>query len=117
MRTLTTGTNDPAPRRSRASDGNAGREPGYALPYLRTSRAPARPRTGAPTRDEETVMNTLSLMTAAAAVALAVAPASADVRVERVAFESGGERIVGDLYLPDGYRAGTRLPALVVTGA
>lgn len=117
MRTLTTGTNNPARRRYRASDGNAGREPGHALPYLRTSRAPARPRTGGPIRDEETVMKTLSLMTAAAAVALAAAPAAADVRVERVAFESGGERIVGDLYLPDGYRAGTRLPALVVTGA
>jgi ketosteroid isomerase-like protein/fermentation-respiration switch protein FrsA (DUF1100 family) len=39
------------------------------------------------------------------------------VRVERVTFTSGGERMVGNLYLPADVPGGTTLPAAVVTGA
>jgi len=39
------------------------------------------------------------------------------LRVERVTFTSGGERMVGNLYLPADAPAGTPLPAAVVTGA
>ena len=39
------------------------------------------------------------------------------VRVERVTFTSGGERMVGNLYLPADAPAGTPLPAAIVTGA
>ena len=34
-----------------------------------------------------------------------------------VTFDSGGETIVGDLYLPDDYQEGDRLPGVLVTGA
>lgn len=39
------------------------------------------------------------------------------VRVERVSFRSAGERVEGNLYLPADAAPGTRLPAVVVTGA
>jgi uncharacterized protein len=35
----------------------------------------------------------------------------------RVVFENEGRRLVGDLFLPIGYKPGDRLPAIVVTGA
>ncbi|MFM7424838.1 MAG: alpha/beta hydrolase, partial [Elainella sp.] len=35
----------------------------------------------------------------------------------RVTFESGGETLVGHLYLPATYQTGDKLPAVVVTGA
>jgi hypothetical protein len=53
-------------------------------------------------------------------VARAASPAANGhhaVRVERVTFTSGGERMVGNLYLPADVRAGTTLPAVLVTGA
>jgi dienelactone hydrolase len=37
--------------------------------------------------------------------------------VERITFQSAGETLVGNLYLPKGATADSRLPALVVTGA
>lgn len=61
-------------------------------------------------------MKTLMLATAAAAASLTVAPAEAATS-KRVMFENNGQRLVGDLYLPDGYKAGDKLPAIVVTGA
>jgi fermentation-respiration switch protein FrsA (DUF1100 family) len=60
-------------------------------------------------------MKTL-LATAAAIAASFTAPAEAATS-KRVLFESAGQRLVGDLYLPDGYKAGDKLPAVVVTGA
>ena len=53
-----------------------------------------------------------------AAAALAVATAQpAEAKVERLTFENAGDQLVGELYLPDGYKAGQRLPTVVVTGA
>ncbi|MBL0924003.1 MAG: alpha/beta hydrolase [Sphingomonadaceae bacterium] len=48
--------------------------------------------------------------------AIAVPPAEA-ASSKRVVFENNGSRLVGDLYLPDGYKAGDKLPAIVVSGA
>ena len=56
------------------------------------------------------------LATAAAAATLAAAPAHA-AQSQRVVFESNGDRLVGDLFLPDDFEAGDKLPAVVVTGA
>lgn len=52
----------------------------------------------------------------AAAAVIAATPAEA-ARSQRVVFESGDNRLVGDLFLPDDYKPGDRLPAIVVTGA
>ena len=57
---------------------------------------------------------------ASRAAARAASPAQGGlgaVRVERVTFTSGGQRVVGNLYLPAGLPAGGRLPAAVVGGA
>jgi dienelactone hydrolase len=59
-----------------------------------------------------------TLLNAAACLALAVGATGAEAATsKRVVFENGGDRLVGDLYLPEGYRGGQRLPAVVVTGA
>jgi hypothetical protein len=51
-------------------------------------------------------------------LALAFAlPAAAEVRVEEVEFTSGGERLAGDLHLPDGAGPNRPVPAVVVAGA
>ncbi|MBD0319108.1 MAG: alpha/beta hydrolase [Gemmatimonadetes bacterium] len=55
-------------------------------------------------------------LAAAAIIALATASPS-QVRVERVTFTSGGERVAADLYLPRDVSASAPAPALVVTGA
>lgn len=60
--------------------------------------------------------NTLLAAVATASIAAVAVPAEAATS-QRVIFESNGERLVGDLYLPDGYKAGEKLPAVVVTGA
>ncbi|GAB4460607.1 MAG: hypothetical protein OHK0029_24890 [Armatimonadaceae bacterium] len=39
------------------------------------------------------------------------------VRSERVTFKSGDETLVGTLFLPENYRQGERVPAVLVTGA
>jgi fermentation-respiration switch protein FrsA (DUF1100 family) len=57
------------------------------------------------------------LVAAAAATALTRHRSGRSRDVPPVVFGNGGERLVGDLFLPDGHRAGTRLPAVVVTGA
>ena len=60
-------------------------------------------------------MKTLAVAAALTTTALAgTAQAATSVPVT---FESGGETMVGDLYLPDDYEAGDQLPAVVVTGA
>lgn len=60
-------------------------------------------------------MKTLAAAAALATTAMA-GTAEAAIKVP-VTFESGGETMVGDLYLPDDYEAGDALPAVVVTGA
>ncbi|MEM7626298.1 MAG: alpha/beta hydrolase [Planctomycetota bacterium] len=62
-------------------------------------------------------MYRLILFSALTAAAIMIAPASEAARSQRVVFESHGDRLVGDLYLPDDYEAGDRLPAVVVTGS
>jgi len=44
-------------------------------------------------------------------------PASFQAGLNRVVFQSEGERIVGNLYLPASYQPGDKLPVIVVTGA
>jgi fermentation-respiration switch protein FrsA (DUF1100 family) len=56
------------------------------------------------------------LLSAALTAFVAVSPAQA-AKSKRVVFESNGERLVGNLYLPDGYRKGDKLPGVVVSGA
>ncbi|MEO0756640.1 MAG: alpha/beta hydrolase [Cyanobacteria bacterium J06648_16] len=55
------------------------------------------------------------LSTTAAAVLIPQAAQAAQVR--EVTFESHGETLVGDLYLPDNYTEGQELPGIVVTGS
>ncbi|WP_199300066.1 hypothetical protein [Trichocoleus sp. FACHB-262] len=44
-------------------------------------------------------------------------PASFKPGLNRVVFQSEGERMVGNLYLPISYKSGSKLPVIVVTGA
>ncbi len=60
-------------------------------------------------------MKPLVFATSIAATALGVAAEAATSRP--VTFDSGDERIVGELFLPDGYKEGDKLPAMEVTGA
>ncbi|MDJ0958113.1 MAG: alpha/beta hydrolase [Arenicellales bacterium] len=60
-------------------------------------------------------MKTL-LATTAIAVALISNSAEAAMK-KRVTFESAGQTLVGDLYLPDTFSEGDQLPGVVVTGA
>jgi len=60
-------------------------------------------------------MKTLTLATAVVSAVLATSAEAASRKP--VEFTSGGERIVGDLYLPDDYRPGDKLPTVIVTGA
>lgn len=60
--------------------------------------------------------NALITALVTASVAAIATPAQAATS-QRVMFESNGERLVGDLYLPDDYEAGDKLSAVVVTGA
>jgi fermentation-respiration switch protein FrsA (DUF1100 family)/ketosteroid isomerase-like protein len=56
---------------------------------------------------------------ALATVAQAAEPSSSSAsgpRVSKVAFRSGSEKMVGNLYLPSNHRAGTRLPSVVIAG-
>jgi hypothetical protein len=63
----------------------------------------------------KTLIRTLALA-GASTVALAGA-AMADIRTERVTFQSGGETLVGTLYIPEGVTAKKPAPGVVVTGA
>lgn len=70
----------------------------------------------------ETEMNAKTLLGAAAAATLAVAPPDAAAQalrpgMNRVTFASEGETLVGHLFLPDSYRPGDRLPAVLVGGS
>jgi uncharacterized protein len=48
---------------------------------------------------------------------MAELPASFQPGINRVVFQSEGERMVGNLYLPSSYQPGDKLPVIVVTGA
>jgi dienelactone hydrolase len=61
------------------------------------------------------LLKTLALATASS-TAFATA-ALAEVRTERVTFQSGGQTLVGTLYIPDGVSARNQAPGVVVTGA
>ncbi|WP_334029274.1 alpha/beta hydrolase [Alteromonas sp. P256] len=50
------------------------------------------------------------------AVVSAINPVSAAIKKE-VSFESQGQVLVGDLYFPDSYKSGDRLPAVIVSGS
>ncbi|MDJ0748187.1 MAG: alpha/beta hydrolase [Woeseiaceae bacterium] len=60
-------------------------------------------------------MKTLLAVTAIAAIGFANATEAA--MKKRVTFESAGQALAGDLYLPDTFNEGDRLPGVVVTGA
>jgi uncharacterized protein len=57
------------------------------------------------------------LATAALAATLATAAHAADIQIERVTFTSGGQTLVGHLYIPAGVSRTNPGPATVVTGA
>jgi hypothetical protein len=56
------------------------------------------------------------LLSAALTAFVSLTPAEAATS-KRVMFESNGQRLVGDLYLPESHKSGDKLPAIVVTGA
>ncbi|MGV2829800.1 alpha/beta hydrolase [Myxosarcina sp. GI1(2024)] len=63
-------------------------------------------------------MKNLLLVTATAAtLQLALVNNAEAAEVKEVTFESNNQNLVGDLYLPDDYQAGDKLPGVVVTGA
>lgn len=51
------------------------------------------------------------------AVLLSLSLKAEAAQVKEVTFESNNQTLVGNLYLPDDYQAGTKLPGVVVTGA
>lgn len=61
------------------------------------------------------LLNTAFFTTAA--IALISAPQAEAAQVRDITFESNGQTIVGDLYLPDDYVAGQQLPGVIVTGS
>ncbi len=61
-----------------------------------------------------------NILLAAATVAtlqLSLASKAEAAQVKSVTFENNNQTLVGNLYLPDDYQAGTKLPGVVVTGA
>jgi fermentation-respiration switch protein FrsA (DUF1100 family) len=58
----------------------------------------------------------IRLATTAAAIAIGIGSVEA-AQIQRVTFESQGQTLVGNLYLPDDYQADQKLPGVVVTGA
>ena len=61
--------------------------------------------------------NLLFAFTTTAVLKLFVATDADAAQVQKVNFTSQNQDMVGNLYLPDDYQAGERLPAVVVTGA
>jgi uncharacterized protein len=57
-----------------------------------------------------------TLLATVAAITLMAGNAEA-AQIKKVEFTSQGERVIGNLYLPDDYKEGTKLPAVIVTGA
>lgn len=46
-----------------------------------------------------------------------IAAATQAAQIQKVEFTSDGQKIIGQLYLPDNYKAGRKIPGVVVTGA
>ena len=60
----------------------------------------------------------MKTLIAATAIAITLISNSAEAAMKRsVTFESAGQTLAGDLYLPDTYSEGDQLPGVVVTGA
>ncbi len=57
-----------------------------------------------------------TLLATVAAITLMAGNAEA-AQIKKVEFTSQGERVIGNLYLPDDYKDGSKLPAVIVTGA
>lgn len=57
-----------------------------------------------------------TLLATVAAITLMAGTAEA-AQIKKIEFTSQGEKIIGNLYLPDDYKDGTKLPAVIVTGA
>ena len=62
-------------------------------------------------------MKNLLIATLTAATLQLTLANNAEAAVKKVTFESKNQTLVGDLYLPDEYKAGDKLPGVVVTGA
>ena len=61
--------------------------------------------------------NLLLATVTAATLQLSLANDAEAAQVKKVTFESNNQTLIGDLYLPDEYQEGDKLPAVVVTGA
>ena len=61
--------------------------------------------------------NILLATSTVATLQLALANNTEAAQVKRVDFESNNQTLVGNLYLPDNYQEGDKLPGVVVTGA
>ena len=61
--------------------------------------------------------NLLLATLTAATLQLFLANDAEAAQVREVNFESNNQTLVGDLYLPDDYQEGDKLPGVVVTGA
>jgi hypothetical protein len=62
-------------------------------------------------------MKLKSLLLGVGAMAISSAATAEAATSKRVVFDSNGDRLVGDLFLPDDYEQGDKLPAVIVTGA
>ena len=62
-------------------------------------------------------MKNILLTTSTLATLLFLSVKAEAAQIEEVEFDSNGQTLVGSLYLPDEYEAGTKLPATVITGA
>ena len=62
-------------------------------------------------------MKNLLLATSTVAASLLLSMSAEAAMMKEVEFESNGETLVGNLYLPDDYQEGTQLPATIITGA
>ena len=61
--------------------------------------------------------NLLLATVTAATLQLSLANDAKAAQVKKVTFESNNQTLIGDLYLPDDYQAGDKLPGVLVTGA
>ena len=62
-------------------------------------------------------MKNLLLTASTVATVLSLSLTAEAAQIKEVEFESNNQTLVGNLYLPDDYQAGTQLPATVITGA
>ena len=62
-------------------------------------------------------MKNLLITTSTIASLLFISLEAEAAQVKEVEFESNGQTLVGELYLPDDYQEGTQLPSTIITGA